>query len=78
MNAECTQRLGASEPDRNGGHEYLYEYDVYRFREGDAALVARSYTSEPHEVRFLRLEPAGKARMLERGDGVPLRFSLSL
>lgn len=74
MNAESTQRLGASEPDRNDRHEYHYEYDVYRFREGDAALVARSDTSEPHEVHFLRLEPTGKARMLERGDGFHCAF----
>lgn len=68
MNIECTHHIDASEPDPNGAHEYYYEHDIYRFTESDVALVARSYTDEPHEVHFLRLEQAGKVRMLELGD----------
>ena len=47
---------------------YRYEYDLYRFSSGDIALVARSYSSEPNQAHFLRLEQNGKQRMLTDAD----------
>jgi hypothetical protein len=47
---------------------YRYEYDLYRFSSGHIALVARSYSSEPNQAHFLRLEQHGKHRMLTDDD----------
>jgi hypothetical protein len=35
-----------------------YVYDLFRFCEGDAVLVARSYAESPQQAHFLRREVA--------------------
>ena len=44
MDVQITHHVDASEPDAQGMYDYRYEYDLYTFREGGLALVARSYT----------------------------------
>jgi hypothetical protein len=45
-------------------YEWRYEYDLYRFADGDIAFVARSYVEEPDEAHFLGIERAGKRQLL--------------
>ncbi|GAB2473843.1 hypothetical protein GCM10027082_26520 [Comamonas humi] len=68
MQIECTRHLDASEPDEDGGHDYYYEYDIYRFTDGALCLVARSYTDEPDEAHFLNLLEHGQLRLLADAD----------
>jgi hypothetical protein len=68
MHVECTRHVDASEPDAAGMHEYHYEYDIYTFTQDDLRLVARSYTDEPAEAHFLRIETRGKPRLLRDAD----------
>ena len=50
MKVEITHHIDASEPNAQGVYDYYYEYDDYTFTDGDAVLVARSYTDEPHRA----------------------------
>jgi hypothetical protein len=68
MQIECSHHIDASDPDDQGMYEYYYEYDLYRFSEGDNCLVARSYYDEPEEAHFLRMEIDGQARLLADSD----------
>lgn len=68
MHIERTRQVDASEPDDTGAYEYYYEYDIYRFTDGPICLVARSYTDEPDEAHFLRIETDHGARPLVAAD----------
>ena len=45
-----------------------YEYDVYRFQQGEVALVARSYTDESTGAHFLSVLEQGTRRLLDEDD----------
>jgi len=60
----CVEFMG---PD-GGPYEFYYDYDVYRFEEGDRAVIVRSYRDEPNAASFSGLEVAGNDRPLERTD----------
>ena len=68
MHIECTRHIDASEPDADGLYAYYYEYDVYRFSEDTLAFVARSYTDDPEEAHFLRMEVDGRPRSILTPD----------
>jgi hypothetical protein len=68
MLIEVTRHIDASEPDANGMYDYYYEYDRFRFSDASLALIARSYTDEPHDAHFLRAEIGSEARMLAAPD----------
>lgn len=68
MQIERTHHIDASDPDESGSYEYYYEYDLYRFTQGDACLVARSYADEPNEAHFLRIEERDSVRPLISQD----------
>ncbi|RNF86235.1 hypothetical protein [Montanilutibacter psychrotolerans] len=68
MHIECTRQLDASDPDASGNYEYYYEYDMYRFTDGAICFVARSYTDEPDEAHFLRIELDGTPRPMTDSD----------
>lgn len=68
MHIERIRQIDASEPDESGMYDYYYEYDLYRFTEGDLCLVARSYTDEPDEVHFLRTEEGASWRPVTAAD----------
>lgn len=68
MHIECTRHVDASEPDENGMHKYYYEYDIFRFREGQICLVARSYVDDHCEAHFLGVEENGVTRRLVDTD----------
>ena len=73
MDVATTHHVDSSEPDQNGRYAFRYEYDLYRFSEGELSLVARSYKHEMDETHFLRLEQSGKQRLLKDADlGLPL------
>jgi hypothetical protein len=60
----CVEFMGP-----NGGpYEFYYDYDVYRFEEGNTAVTARSYRDEPRVASFSGLEIAGSDRPLQRAD----------
>ena len=61
MKIEQTHQIDAGESDVNGKYDWYYEYDVYRFIEGDRTWVARSYKNTGEEVQFLRLEVGTKS-----------------
>jgi hypothetical protein len=58
----------AGEHDGCGLHDYCYRYWLFTFREGDTALLARSYDEEPSEVHFLRKEVGGRSACLTQPD----------
>jgi hypothetical protein len=68
MLIECTRHIDASEPDADGFYDYHYEYDVYTFSDGAVCFVARSYTHEPLEAHFLRIDLVGESRLLTDAD----------
>lgn len=68
MLIECDHQIDASAPDSAGLYEYYYEYDIYRFTEGAVCFVARSYTDEPDEAHFLRVELDGERRVITDTD----------
>lgn len=68
MHVECSHHIDASEPDALGMYEYHYEYDLYRFTEGENCFVARSYVDDPEEAHFLGAEVGGHARPLVDAD----------
>ncbi len=68
MHVECTRHIDASGPDETGMYEYYYEYDIYRFTDGPICFVARSYTDEPDEAHFLRVEIDGRPRSIIDSD----------
>jgi hypothetical protein len=68
MLVECTHHIDASEPDERGTYEYYYEYDLYRFVEGENCFVARSYTDDPEKAHFLQAEATGQPRQLVDAD----------
>jgi hypothetical protein len=78
MKIEQDHQIDASEPDAAGMYDWYYEYDVYRYSEGERTLVARSYTDTSDEAHFLRYEvqakhlpiaQAGHASSAEHGQG---------
>jgi hypothetical protein len=68
MDVTTTHHIDSSEPDAQGKYEWRYEYDLYRFSDGEIALVVRSYVYKADEAHFLRLEIAGEHRMLRNDD----------
>ena len=68
MHVERIHQVDSSDPDESGICEYHYEYDIYRFTDGSTCFVARSYTDEPDEAHFLRVETHGRPRALTRSD----------
>lgn len=68
MLIECTRHIDASEPDADGFYDYHYEYDIYRFTDGAACVMARSYTYQEDEAHFLRIELDGVPRLLTDAD----------
>ena len=68
MHVECTHHVDASEPDEAGMYSYYYEYDLYRFTDESACVVARSYTDEADEAHFLRIEVGGQRRPIVGSD----------
>lgn len=68
MDVAITHHIDASEPDAQGAYDYYYEYDLYRFSDGENALIARSYTDTGDEAHFLSIELRGDARRLLEAD----------
>lgn len=68
MLVETSHHIDAGEQDADGLYDYYYEYDVYRFIDGEATLVARSYLDEPDAAHLLRIEEAGVGRLLAQAD----------
>jgi hypothetical protein len=68
MQIECTRHVDASEPDAAEMDEHDYEYDLYRFTEGECCFVARSYVDNPGEAHYLRAEVGGQHRRLVDAD----------
>lgn len=68
IQVERTRHVDCSEPDASGAYDYYYEYDLYRFSDGAACLIARSYTDTPDEAHFLSLDVGGKSRLLKAAD----------
>ncbi len=78
MHIERVRQIDCSEPDESGMYDYYYEYDIYRFTDGPNCFVARSYTDEPDEAHFLRVEADGSPRTLVDGDLTHPLFHLAL
>ena len=74
MDIVATHHIDSSEPDAWGRYEWRYEYDLYKFTDGDTSLIARSYKGES-EAHFLRIEIVETHRMLNDTD---LRMPLFL
>jgi hypothetical protein len=68
MKVECTHRVDASERDTDGEYDWYYEYDIYRFTEGDRTLIARSYTDTSSEAHFLHFEVQSRPVRLTTQD----------
>ncbi len=68
MHVERTRHVDCSAPDASGALEYEYEYDIYRFVDGERCLIARSYIDTPSDAYFLSIEIAGKSRLLKDAD----------
>lgn len=70
LHVERTRHVDCSAPDASGALEdaYEYEYDIYRFVDGERCLIARSYIDTPSEAHFLSIEIAGKSRLLRDAD----------
>lgn len=68
MEIESTHHIDAGEKGADGRYDYYYEYDLYRFSDGATVIVARSYTDEPQETHFLRIERDGKPDLLKAED----------
>jgi hypothetical protein len=68
MRIECVRQVDASERNAEGKYEWYYEYDIYRFTEGDRTLVARSYTDTSSQAHFLRFEVEARPVRLTTQD----------
>jgi hypothetical protein len=68
MQVTKEQVVEAGERDASGLYDYRYCYWLFTFREGDTALVARSYEEEPQQAHFLRKEIGGRAALLKPED----------
>jgi hypothetical protein len=68
MEIETTHHVDASPKNVDRSHAFFYEYDLFRFSAGGIAIVARSYTDQPQEAHFLRIERGGKSDRLEVED----------
>ncbi len=70
LHVERTRHIDCSAPDASGALDdaYVYEYDIYRFVDGERCLVARSYIDTPSEAHFLSIDVAGKSRLLKDAD----------
>ncbi len=76
MQVAKTHHIDCSERGADGLYEWYYEYDLFRFVEGDVALVARSYVDSPAEAHLLRVERAEKPCQLSAADlGSPLAIA---
>ncbi len=60
MPVERLRHVDCGEPDASGAYDDDYEYDIYRFTDGVAYLIARSYTDTPDEAHFLNIDVDGK------------------
>ncbi len=60
----CIEFMGPEE----GPYEFHYDYDVYRFEQGNTAVIVRSYRDEPDAASFSGLKVAGEDRPIERED----------
>jgi len=56
MRVDKTHHVDRVPPDLNEVAVASYVYDLFRFCEGDAILVARSYAERPQQAHFLRRE----------------------
>ncbi|KOR47226.1 hypothetical protein [Xanthomonas oryzae] len=68
MPVERLRHVDCGEPDASGAYDHYYEYDIYRFTDGVAYLIARSYTDTPDEAHFLNIDVDGKSRLLQHAD----------
>ena len=68
MKIEVLHHIDCSEPDKNGMHDYHYEYDTYQFTDGNVSLTARSYDEDPEEASFMSITIDGECRGLELAD----------
>ncbi|GGB05624.1 hypothetical protein GCM10011491_37130 [Brucella endophytica] len=68
MKIEVSHHIDASEPDAEGFHTYHYEYDVYRFSDGDTTYLGRAYTDEPDCASFQGRSQAGRDYRLTTHD----------
>ncbi|ASK96984.1 hypothetical protein KWH01_11385 [Xanthomonas campestris pv. merremiae] len=64
----CSAPVDCSAPDASGALEDAYEYDIYRFVDGERCLIARSYIDTPSEAHFLSIDVAGESRLLKDAD----------
>ncbi|MBO9747341.1 hypothetical protein J7431_08680 [Xanthomonas phaseoli pv. dieffenbachiae] len=64
----CSAPVDCSAPDASGALEDAYEYDIYRFLDGERCLIARSYIDTPSEAHFLSIDVAGESRLLKDAD----------
>lgn len=62
MRVEQSRHIDASEPDSDGMYDWYYEYDIYRFVEGERVLIAQSYIDSSTEAHLLRFEDRGNHR----------------
>ncbi len=60
MRVERSHHIDASQPDIDGMYEWYYEYDLFRFTEGEHTLVGRAYVDSSDKAQFLRLEEQGR------------------
>jgi hypothetical protein len=56
VHVERTHHVDRIPPDLALPVLQRYEYDIFRFYEGDEVLVARSYSMDPSDAHFLRRE----------------------
>ena len=60
--------IDASEKDKEGNHEYYYEYTLYSFENEGVTLVARSYRDAYEEVCFLNKSFLGEISFFKKED----------
>ncbi len=60
MKVEQSHHIDASDPENDGMYDWYYEYDIFRFTDGERTLIARSYVDSGDEAHFLRFEEHGK------------------
>lgn len=63
MNVDTSHHI-----DGDGSLGFRYEYDLYRFSDGETTFVARSYSDSSAKAHFLRAELGGKHHMLSQTD----------
>jgi hypothetical protein len=47
-----------------GKDEFRYEFDAFRYSDGETTLVARSYSDEPHSASFLSVDTGAGEELL--------------